>query len=79
MKNNTKKEFFVRSEWAVEKVKKYFGVNVTPVEVMFPNPYNVGCTCCPRVFYKEGWKFTLENISSRELKRKYGIISNNIT
>lgn len=74
----TTKKFFVRSEWAAKKIKEIFGVNVTPTTQFFPNPYNVGCTCCPRVVEKKGWEFTLENMSSRELKRKFGIITNNI-
>jgi len=73
---NTKKEFFIRSEWAAKKVENVFGVTLTPTTEIFNNIFNVGCTCCPRVVTKKGWKFTLENMSSRELKRKFGIISN---
>lgn len=70
--------FFVRSEWAAKKIKETFGVTLTPTVVTFPNVYNVGCTCCPRVIEKKGWEFTLENMSSRELKKRFGIITNNI-
>lgn len=74
--NKNKKTFFVRSEWAAKKVNGIFGVTLTPTTEIFNNIHNVGCSCCPRVFAKKGWKFTLENMSSRELKRKFGIISN---
>lgn len=75
--NKKEKIFFVRSEWAAKKVKGMFGVTLTPTTATFPNIYNVGCNCCPRVIVKKGWKFTLEEkISSRELKRKYGVIAN---
>lgn len=74
----TKKNFFVRSEWAAKKIKEMFGVNVTPTTAIFPNVYNVGCNCCPRVIERKGWEFTLENTSSRELKKRFGIITNRL-